>query len=109
MSEWNGHDRRTPDHRLDTLERNVVAMREAFERFVAESTEYRRSTRRDIKCINDTWHHYLPMFDVLLEQQKSRRERIEKVKTHVIGWGAVSAISGIIYLIGQALRNVGKG
>jgi hypothetical protein len=81
-------------------------MRETLDRYASESTEYRRTTKRDIKCINDTWQHYLPMFDELLEQQKLRKERAEKLKTHIIGWSAVTAISALIYMIGIAIRTM---
>jgi cation transport regulator ChaB len=106
MDDLNGQDRCAADHRLDTLERNVVAMRDLFEAFASASTQYRRESRRDLKCISDTWSEYLPLFKMLQKREQKREERAEKIKAHVIGWGAVTAISGVIYMIGVAIQAI---
>lgn len=101
---WDGPDRRAADHRLDAVERSIDALRKSFDAFIVESTQYRRETRRDLKCISDTWGEYLPLFKRLEDEQKTTKERAEKIKTHVIGWGAVTAISTVIYMLGVAIR-----
>ena len=47
-------------------------------------------------------HHEAMSLWIARENRKA--ERYEKVKTHVIGWSAVSAISGFIYAIGNYVK-----
>lgn len=48
-------------------------------------------------------HHDAMRIWVKRENQKA--ERYEKVKTHVIGWGAVSLLSGFVYNIGLWVKD----
>lgn len=47
-------------------------------------------------------HHEAMRVWVKRENQKA--ERYEKVKTHVIGWGAISFLSGVVFSFGQWLK-----
>jgi hypothetical protein len=110
MSDWNGPERRlNTDHRLDAMEKSVESMRLTFEEFVHESTQYRRESRRDLKCISDTWSAYLPLFQMLQQREKRREERIEKIKTHVIGWGVVAAIGGFVAVLCEHVQRMFRG
>ena len=109
MTEWNGPERRQTDHRLDGLERSVTAMREMLEGYTSESTHYRRETRRDLKCISDTWAEYLPLFKMLQKREQQRDERMEKIKAHVLGWGLVAAIGGFVAVLGEHVQRMFRG
>ena len=39
-----------------------------------------------------------------IARDKHRDERWEKVRTHVIGWGAVTAIGGMVYTLGEGIK-----
>lgn len=74
------------------------------EKNAAESTAYRRKAAVDFKCLHDSVIGYKPTLDAIQAQESRRKERSEKIKTHVIGWGVVTGISGA----GYALWEVGK-
>jgi len=110
MAEWNGPERRlNTDHRLDTMEKSVESMRATFEQFVHESTQYRRESRRDLKCISDTWAEYLPLFKMIQTRERKRDELSEKVKAHAIGWGVVAAIGAFVAILGEHVMRMFRG
>jgi hypothetical protein len=110
MSDWNGPERRqNTDHRLDTMERSIESLRGMFDAFAKESTQYRRESRHDLKCISDTWAEYLPMFKMLQKREQQRDERMEKIKAHVIGWGIVAAIGGFVAILGEHVQRMFRG
>lgn len=39
-----------------------------------------------------------------IERYRVRRDRWEKVRTHVYGWSAVSAIGSFIYFLGEGVK-----
>ena len=110
MEQWNGPERRlNTDHRLDTMEKSVESMRLTFEEFVHDSTQFRRESRRDLKCISETWAEYLPLFKMLQKREQQRDERMEKIKAHVIGWGLVAAIGGFVAVLGEHVQRMFRG
>jgi hypothetical protein len=110
MTESNGPERRqNTDHRLDTMERSVESLRASFAEFVEHSTQYRRESRRDLKCISETWSAYLPLFQMLQKREEKREERVEKIKAHVIGWGLVAAIGGLVAILGEHVQRMFRG
>ena len=50
---------------------------------------------------HDKHHEFL---DVLIAKERAKVARMEKVKTHVIGWGIVTGIGGIGYAIFEGLK-----
>ncbi len=48
-----------------------------------------------------THHDYVAR---LIERDRRRTERWERVRVHVYGWGAVTALGGLIYAVGDLLR-----
>lgn len=49
-----------------------------------------------------THHDYVAR---LIDRDQKRAERWEKIRTHVLGWSAVSVIGGVVYLLGEGLRD----
>mgnify|MGYP001586552316 CR=1 FL=1 len=39
-----------------------------------------------------------------IERSRIRRDRLEKVRTHVLGWGAVSAVGSVVYFLGEGVK-----
>ena len=52
---------------------------------------------------HDKHHEFI---DVLIAEKRAKVARMEKVKTHVIGWGVVTGIGGIGYAIFEGLKAV---
>lgn len=42
----------------------------------------------------------------LLEERRIRRERIESIRRHTIGWGIITSISGIGYSVYLAIKHL---
>lgn len=51
-------------------------------------------------------HH--EFLDVMIEEKRLRIARMEKVKTHVIGWSVVTGIGGAGYAIWTGLKTLLK-
>ncbi|MGE0373448.1 MAG: hypothetical protein AB7Q01_16430 [Gammaproteobacteria bacterium] len=46
---------------------------------------------------------------LLIERRRIRAERWEKVKTHVLGWGAVAAVGWLASQVAQSLQRLFNG
>lgn len=53
----------------------------------------------------ETHHIHHDYVAQLIERERMRKERNEKVRTHVIGWGMVTALSGLVYLIFEGFKD----
>ena len=42
---------------------------------------------------------------IWIDRENRRKDRYDKVKTHMTGWAAVSAVSGMMYTIGTWVRD----
>lgn len=51
-------------------------------------------------------HH--EFLDVLIEEKRLKIARMEKVKTHVIGWSIVTAIGGFGYSLWEGVKAIMK-
>jgi len=110
MSSWDGQDRRWgADSRLERLEKLVGDLSQSLDSFRQESIVYRREAKRDLKCISDTWAEYLPLFKMLRAREERRERQTEKIKAHVIGWGLVAAIGGLVAMLGEHVQRIFKG
>ena len=49
-------------------------------------------------------HH--EFIDVLIAEKRAKVARMEKVKTHVIGWGIVTGIGGFGYALYEGLKAI---
>ena len=52
---------------------------------------------------HDKHHEFI---DILIAEKRAKVMRMEKVKTHVIGWSVVTAISGAGYAIWIGLKSI---
>jgi len=85
------------------------AIRETFDGHLRQEVGDRREIKRDLRCVVETWNGYKPLFDAWKIREEKRAERTEKVRTHVLGWSVVSALSGLAYVIGEWLLHKIKG
>lgn len=51
--------------------------------------------------LHQTHHDYVAR---LIDRDRIRAERWEKLRLHVYGWGAISAIGGLVYLVGEGVK-----
>jgi len=92
----------TLEHRVDGIHDavseisiNVAMMRDAMEQSEREATESRRSVKRDLACVVEKTSKYVPMLEEMAAREAIRKDRREKIKTQVIGWGLVAVLGGI--------------
>jgi DNA-binding protein H-NS len=102
-------DDNATDRRLDAMEQSIESLRGMFDAFAKESTQYRRESRHDLKCISETWAEYLPMFKMIQTREKKRDELTEKLKAHTIGWGIVAAIGAFVAILGEHVIRIFRG
>jgi len=87
---------------------NMARLSESYEASAREATASRRKTAADLKCMHDSVERYLPMLERFEAEAKTRAERGEKIKTHLIGWGVVTGISGAGYAAWEAAKALAK-
>lgn len=92
----------TLEHRVDGIHNavseignNVAMMRDAMERSEREATESRRAVKRDLACVVEKTSKYVPMLEEMAAREVAMKDRREKIKTQVIGWGIVAIIGGM--------------
>lgn len=92
----------TLEHRVDGIHNAVseignqlAMMRDAMERADREATESRRAVKRDLACVVEKTSKYVPMLEEMAAREVIRKDRREKIKTQVIGWGLVAILGGI--------------
>jgi len=79
-------------------------MKEALKEALAESKHVRVYNLPEE--IHEAHHTYVAR---LVERDRQRRETWDKVRVHIFGWSAVSAIGGLIYSLGEWIRHlIGK-
>lgn len=85
------------DYRLDKLESHaettemsvraiesaMLQIRDSMEASAREASEYRRETRRDIRCIHDTWSKFDSEFGPMLKDMKQKGEESTALRKHV--------------------------
>ena len=64
------------------------------------------SRSRQYEERHERHHEFL---DVMIEEKRLRIARMEKVKSHVIGWGVVTSISGAGYALWIGVKNIFLG
>jgi len=69
--------------------------REALKGAVTEVFEERRGIDADIHAAH---HRFI---NEELEERQRKRERREKIREQVFGWGIITLLSGLIYSIGH--------
>ena len=69
---------------------------------ITEAVNEVLTARRSIDETSHFEHHNY--VGALIERERKRTERNEKIKTQVIGWGVVTAIGGIGYAIWEAVK-----
>ena len=58
---------------------------------------------RAYEAKHDKHHEFI---DVLIAEKRARIARMEKVKTHVIGWSVITGISGAGYAVWVGLKSI---
>jgi hypothetical protein len=89
--EYEGNERR----RRTLSDEDLLALTEILEKARSVPAEVHRV------------HH--EFVSALIERERRKTNRLEKTKTHVIGWGIVSGLTGIGYLIWDWLRSLKGG
>lgn len=71
---------------------------------VAQAFEHVLEKRSRIDGLTHSAHH--EYVGRLIERDRSRRERWDKVRVHVYGWSAVTAIAGTVYGLGEWVKGL---
>lgn len=66
-------------------------------------TEVLEDRRRIDQDTHSTHHEYVSR---LIERDKRRSEMWSRVRGHVIGWGIITSVTGLVYLLGDATREL---
>lgn len=72
--------------------------REQIKKALAEVLDARNSIDADDHRLHHNW-----LRDEI-DRRRESKERWEKVRTHVYGWGAVTAVGGIVYMLGEGVK-----
>lgn len=98
LDKLEGHAEKTEES-VRAIETAMLQIRDSMESSAREASEYRRDTRRDIRCIHETWAKFDSEFGQMLKDMKHKGEESTALKKHVkFAWltAAGLAVGGVI-------------